>query len=310
MAFPSSAGYGNLPTGAFSPILFSQKALKQFRKVSVIEDITNTDYFGEIANYGDTVHIMKEPEVTVTPYVRGKQLVSQDLVDNDIILQVDQANSFQFQVDDIEKKQSHLNFESLAANRAAYNLKNAFDSEVLSYMAGQAQSSNYLGSTATPLGIKLAPTGAELTPLQVMNRLKRFMDVGNIPTDERWFVADPYFWELMGDENSKLIPVNITGDSESALRNGRISEGAIRGFKCYVSNNLTVGGTGPTATSGANYGTILAGHMCSTATASQLAETEQFRSQNTFADVVRGLHLYGRKVLRPEALTVSYWNQS
>lgn len=311
MAFPASSGYGNLPNGAFSPIIFSQKALKQFRKVSVVEDITNTDYAGEIENYGDTVHIMKEPEVLVQPYVRGKQIVSQDLVDNDIILQVDHANSFQFQVDDIEKRQSHLNFESLASDRAAYNLKNTFDAEVLTYMSGQAQSANYLGSTGTPLGVELAPTGStKLTPLQLMNRLKRYMDVNNIPTDERWFVADPYFWELMQDENSKLIPVNITGDAESALRNGLITEGQIRGFKCYTSNNLPVGGTGPTASSGANYGTILAGHMCSTATASQLAQTESFRSQNTFADVVRGLHLYGRKVLRPEALTVSYWNMS
>src|SRR6202000_2276165 len=123
----------------------------------------------------------------------------------------------------------------------------------------------------------------------------------NVPTDERWFVADPYFWELMQDENSKLIPVNVTGDQESALRNGLITEGQIRGFKCYTSNNLPVGGTGPTATSGANYGTMLEGHMSSTCTASQLAQTESFRSQNTFADVVRGMHLYGRKVLRPKA---------
>lgn len=272
--------------------------------------ITNTDYAGEISNYGDTVHIMKEPEVLVRPYVRGTQLTAQDLIDIDITLTIDQANYFMFAVDDIEKRQSHINFESLAANRAAYNLKNTFDQNVLLYMAGQALSGNVLGSTGTPQGIKISPSGSEMTPLAVMNRLKRYMDVLNVPTDERWFVADPYFWEIMNDENSKLIPVNITGDDESPLRNGRISEGEIRGFRCYVSNNLPTGGTGPTATSGANYGTIIAGHMSSTATATQLAETESFRSQNTFADQVRGLHLFGRKTLRPEATTVCYWNQS
>lgn len=253
---------------------------------------------------------MLEPEVLVRPYVRGTQLTSQDILDNDIVLTIDKANYFQFGVDDIEKRQSHLNWESLSSDRAAYNLKNTFDAEVLTYISGQAQAGNSLGSTGTPQGIKLSPSGAELTPLQVMNRLKRYLDVLNVPTDERWFVADPYFWELMQDENSKLIPVNITGDSESALRNGQIVEGGIRGFKCYVSNNLPVGGTGPTATSGANYGTILAGHMSSTCTASQLAQTESFRSQNTFADVVRGMHLYGRKVLRPEAVVTSFWNMS
>jgi len=310
MAFPSAAGYGNLPNGAFSPIIFSQKALKQFRKVSVVEAITNTDYAGEINDYGDTVHIIKEPEVLVRPYVRGTQLQSQDVLDNDIVLTIDKANYFQFGVDDIEKRQSHINWESLASDRAAYNLKNTFDSEVLTYMSTQAQTGNNLGTTGSPQGVKLSPSGTELTPLQVMNRLKRYLDILNVPTDERWFVADPIFWELMGDENSKLIPVNVTGDAESALRNGMITEGQIRGFKCYTSNNLPIGGTGPTATSGANYGTILAGHMSSSCTASQLAITESFRSQNSFADVVRGLHLYGRKVLRPEAVVVSFWNQS
>lgn len=310
MAFPSAAGYANLPNGAFSPTIFSQKALKVFRKVSVVEDITNTDYAGEIENYGDSVHIIKEPEVLVRPYVRGTQLTSQDLVDNDIVMTIDKSNYFQFQVDDIESRQTHIDWESLAADRAGYNLKNAFDSEVLTYMATQAQTGNSLGTTSAPLGVKLSPSGTEQTPLQAMNRLKRYMDVLNVPTDERWFVADPYFWELMQDENSKLIPVNVTGDAESALRNGLITEGMIRGFKCYTSNNLPIGGTGPTATSGSNYGTILAGHMSSTATASQLAQTEKFRSQGTFADVCRGLHLYGRKTLRPEALTVAYWNMN
>lgn len=309
MAFPSSAGYGNLPNGAFSPIIFSQKALKQFRKVSVVEDITNTDYAGEIQNYGDTVHIMKEPDVTIRPYVRGQQLVSQDLIDQDIIMTIDKANWFQFEVDDIEKRQSHINWESMAADKAAYKIKDTFDLEVLSYIAANS-TTNFVGTTAAPQGVVVSPTGTELTPLQLMARMKRQMDVLNVPSEDRWFVADPYFWELMGDENSKLIPVNITGDAQSTLRNGKITEGLIRNFRCYESNNLPVGGTGPTASSGANYGTVLAGHMSSTATASQLAQTEMFRSQNTFADVVRGMHLYGRKLLRPEAVSVSYWNMS
>lgn len=272
--------------------------------------ITNTDFAGEIMAYGDTVHIMKEPDITIRPYVRGTQLVSQDLIDQDITLIVDQANSFQFQVDDIEKRQSHINFEGLASDRAAYKLKDAFDLNILTYIAANALAGNYLGTTSVPQGIKVAPTGSDLTPLQVMNRQKRFLDVLNVPTDDRWFVADPYFWELMQDENSKLIPVNITGDDQSALLNGRITEGLIRGFRCYTSNNLPTGGTGPTATSGANYGTVICGHMSSTATAAQLAQTETFRSQNTFGDVVRGLHLFGRKVLRPEATSVAYWNMS
>lgn len=306
MAFPASAGYGNLPNGSFSPTIFSQKVLKAFRKVSVVEDITNTEFVGEIANYGDTVRIMLEPDIIVTPYTRGQAVIPQDLIDNDISLIVDQANNMAFKVDDLEAKQSHISWEELASNRGAYKLKDAFDSSILGYMAGQSTTS-FIGSTASPtqVNVTASPT---FTPLGIMNRFKRQLDVLNVPTDNRFFVADPFFWELMGDENSKLIPVNVTGDSVSPLRNGRVTEGQIRGFTCYESNNLPVGGTGPTATSGANYGTILVGHMSSTTTASQLAKTETLRDPTSFADIVRGLHLFGRKVLRKEAISVGYWH--
>src|SRR5258708_2717442 len=105
MAFTRAAGYGNLPNGVFTPVIYSQKVLKFFRKTSVVEDITNTDYFGEIENFGDTVNIILEPVITVTPYQRGSVVTPQDLVDQQTQLQVDHANSFAFKVDDIEAKQ-------------------------------------------------------------------------------------------------------------------------------------------------------------------------------------------------------------
>ena len=240
-------------------------------------------------------------------YVRGAQITAQDLRDDSITMVIDQANYFAFKVDDIEKKFTHINWDSLATDRAAYKLKDAFDSDIISTMASGAQSANVLGSTTAPQVLATTPAGSQLTPLQAMARLNRFLDVANVPTDERFFVADPVFWEKISDENSKLIPVNITGDSESALRNGRITEGLIRGFKCYKSNNTVQGGTGPTGVGASNYGTLLAGHMSSTATASQIAKTESYRDPDSFADVVRGLHLYGRKVLRAEALALVYY---
>lgn len=96
MAFNIATGYGNLPNGNFVPTIFSQKVLKFFRRASVVESITNTDYFGEIANYGDTVRIILEPHITIAPYVRGATLTPQDLPDADISLTVDKANAFSF----------------------------------------------------------------------------------------------------------------------------------------------------------------------------------------------------------------------
>jgi len=97
MAFRSAAGYGNLPNGNFSPVIYSKKVQTAFRKTSVVEDITNDDYMGEISNFGDSVRIIKEPEVSVQAYSRGTQVVPQDLDDEDFTLVIDQANYFAFQ---------------------------------------------------------------------------------------------------------------------------------------------------------------------------------------------------------------------
>jgi hypothetical protein len=304
MAFPASAGYGNLPNGAFTPVIYSQKVQKFFRKMSVAEDITNTEYFGEVANMGDTVKIIKEPTITVADYARGQTIIPQDLVDDELTLTVDQAKYFAFKVDDIEDKQAHINWETMAVSSAAYGLKDDFDQVILEYMRTQVDSGNTLGSVSS--GQSVGFSAGQMSPLSVLNRLNRLLDEDNVPSDNRWVVASPQFWEQMSDENSKLIEVQVTGDAESALRNGRITDKPIRGFTCYKSNNIppntkTASGTFSDATT-----MVLAGHMSSTATASQIAKTEMYRDPNSFADIVRGLHLYGRKTLRPTALAAAF----
>lgn len=314
MAFASAAGYNNLPNGLFTPAIFSQKVLKKFRKIAVASQITNTDYAGEIANYGDTVHIISEPDVQVSAYVRGQQVTPTDLLDVDQLLQVDQGNIFAFKVDDIEKAQSHINWESLAADRAAYKLNDAFDLNVLSYMNTNS-TTNTLGSTSAPQVVTSSPSSGQFSPLGLMNRAARTLREQNVPMDDMWCVAPPSFWELVEDENSKLMAVNITGDKDSQLRpgifDGRVVEGKIRGFDCYLSNNLPTGANGSaSAGTGSGYWTsVMFGHKSAAATATQIVKTESFRDPDSFADVVRGLNVFGRKVLRPEALYNVYFNR-
>jgi hypothetical protein len=140
MAFATASGYGNLPNGNFSPVIYSKQVQLAFRKASIVEAITNSDYFGEIANMGDSVKIIKEPEITVKSYARGTTITPQDLDDEDFSLTVDKANYFAFKVDDIEEAHSHVNFQSVASDRAAYRLADQFDQDVLGYMAGFKQS--------------------------------------------------------------------------------------------------------------------------------------------------------------------------
>mgnify|MGYP001211524640 CR=1 FL=1 len=123
MAFQTTSGYGNLPNGNFSPIIYSKQVQLAFRKSTVVGDITNSDYFGEISGQGDTVRIIKEPTVSISAYTRGAVVTPQDLADDEITLEVDQAQAFAFKVDDIEERQSHVNFEAMATSSGAFSLK-------------------------------------------------------------------------------------------------------------------------------------------------------------------------------------------
>lgn len=106
MAFPAAGGYTQFSNGNFSPTIFSKKAQLAFRKSSVVEDITNTDYANEIANMGDSVKIIKEPDISINSLARGTTLQTQALTDADFSMIIDQANYFQFALDDIEEAHS------------------------------------------------------------------------------------------------------------------------------------------------------------------------------------------------------------
>ena len=350
MAFSTAGGYGNLPNGNFSPVIYSKKVQAAFRKTSIAEDITNNDYFGEIANFGDTVRIIKEPEITVKSYVRGTTVTPQDLDDEDFTLVVDQANYFAFKIDDIEEAHSHVNFESMATDRAGYRLRDQFDQDVLGYLSGFKQTAlhgtpntvrvagdkagtdpvsaaangllasmlvarnSFVSAGAATDSIATHPDGStgEATPLGVLNRMARLLDQQNVDRDGRWLVVDPVFLEQLNDENSKLLSNDFSTDRKDILRNGRVMDGLIRGFRIYLSNNLPSVGTGPgtvdTNGSATHYGAIVAGHDSAVATASQVEKVETYRDNDSFADIVRGMHLYGRKVLRPEALVRAHYN--
>ena len=317
MAFGSAAGYGNLPSGNFAPQIFSQKVLKFFRRASVAEDITNTDYTGEIENFGDTVNIIKEPTITVSSYTRGSVVNTQNLADDQITLTVDQANAFAFKIDDIEERHSHVNFEALATSSGAFSLKRKYDANVLQTLsdgagiagADDASLSGGLTTTNSALGTASAPINVETDDagINLMLLMARVLDDQSVPEENRWFVAPPIFYEKMFQAGNKMAEVQVTGDGSSNLRNGLATPGTLAGFRCYKSTALnSTAGTDQVTLSGvatdASENVILAGHISAAATASHIAKTEVVRSTESFSDVVRGLHVFGRKVLRPEAL--------
>ncbi len=350
MAFTSAGGYGNLPNGNFSPIIYSKQVQLAFRKGSVVDAITNNDYFGEIANMGDSVKVIKEPEITVKEYSRGTTITPQDLDDEEFSLTIDKANYFAFKVDDIEEAHSHINFQQLASDRAAYRLADQFDQDVLGYMSGYKQSTlhsaadtantttngsvavssagtdelldsmqldaaTFAGTAADAIAIQprmpgatdSTPAAGDTFPLTLIARMSRLMDQQNVDTNGRWLVLDPVFIEVLKDEDSRLFQSDWGG---SGLQNGLVMNN-LHGFKIYQSNNLPSLGTGPATTgtnSSTNFGVIVAGHSSSVATAEQINKTETYRDPDSFADIVRGMHLYGRKILRPEAICTAIYH--
>lgn len=283
------------------PEIFSKKVQVAFRKSSVVEAITNTDYTGEIAQYGDTVNIIKEPQISIYDYTRHGSITATDLTDEELTMQIDQAKAFQFEVDDLEKRFSHVNWQQIASDNAAYKLKDAMDTNVLSAIVG-ASGINTYGDASAP--IVTGHDSGETDPLDVLARLARQLDDQNVPEENRWVVAAPSFYEELAKTNSKLLSIDYNA-GQGSLRNGLVASGELRGFKMYKSNN-TPTATGTGSYTGTSLPLVVAGHMSAVATAQALSTIETVRSTTSFVDVVRGLLVWGRKVLRPEGIAVAY----
>ena len=300
-----NAGTSGQTNEFFVPEIFSKKIQNFFRKSSVIEAITNTDYAGEISAFGDTVNIIKEPVITVAAYTRAASTSKQFLTDQELTLVIDKANSFKFIVDDIEERLSHINFASVGASSAAYTLKDTMDSEGLSAMfAGVSTSSpdhrlggdgngSAIASFSANDPLDMGNVSGELSPLKIMARMARLLDDSQVPEEGRWFVAKPEFYEELADTDSKLMSSDFN-QGDGGVRNGLVASGQIRGFSMYKSSNVP-------ATTNAT-GQCLGGHISSTATAQSILNIETLRDTDTFGDIVRGLHVYGRQVLRDDAI--------
>lgn len=312
------------------PEIFSKNVLMRFRRDSVAEGITNNDYFGEISAYGDTVKIIKEPTISIGNYARGDTLSSTTFQDAEHTLVLDQAHQFQFEVDDLEDKLAHVNWEQLASGAATYQMKMAYDLNVLKYfedkmleiqLANKAVSADLatlnnvfykVGTAATAVAadtttaaIKtelsvttpwlVSNTGSGTNGIEVLTLLSKLgliLDKRDVPQEGRFIVVGPEFMDLLAAVDSKLINNDYRGGSLE-LANGLVSEAKVRGFSIYSTNNATTG-------------LLMAGHKSAVATANSIINTEKFRSQSTFADVVRGLHVFGRAIVREEALVGAY----
>lgn len=270
----------------FIPQVWSARLLENLTKHHVYAGIASREYEGEIRAFGDQVKINSIGPITVGTYAKNTDITeAETLTDAQRILNIDQAKYFNFQIDDIDRAQTSPKVMDGAMRAAAYALSDTADT----YLAGlhtQADEANLIGSDASPIAFTAATDAyAYLVKLAVK------LDEANVPQAGRWVVVPAWFHALLLLD-PRFVQAGSTA-SDRVLRVGEVGEAA--GFAILTSNNVAKVDDGFK---------IMAGCETTIAYAEQITELCAYRPEKRFADALKGLHLYGAKVIEPKSLAV------
>jgi len=270
----------------FRPEIWSAKILTALRNKLVYASLCNRDYEGDIAAAGDTVHITSIGEVATRAYTELTTISWDEVSDSQQDLLIDQKRYWAIKVDDVEKKQA-LPFLDEATRSAAYGLADNADASVSAAMYAA------VNATANDYGA-FAVDKSDKNAYDLLVELRTILNRDNTPMDNRWCVVPPEMYAVLLLDG-RFIDASASADGGAALRSGLVGRAA--GFDIYESNQT------PDPTSGTY--AVLAGHPSATAYADQILQTEALRLEDYFADGVRGLHVFGRKVVRAECLALA-----
>lgn len=296
MAFPVAAGSPNY-SGNFIPEIWSGKLVVNFYDATVLSAISNTDYEGEIRNQGDTVNIRTTPAIEIFEYKKGQTLKTTRPESPKIQLVIDKGEYFSCIEDDVDKIQSDIALMDQWSKDASERMKICVDKRVLGDIVGDIAATNRgaaAGRISQNINLGTSSAAVALTKDNVLDYIVDMgtvLDEANAPEDGRYMVIPAKLAGMI--KKSDLRDASLAGDSTSILRNGRM--GMIDRFTLYMSHNLPV-------TAG-KY-SIIAGHKMGLTFASQMTNMESLRSDSTFGTIVRGLQVYGYKVVKPEALAL------
>lgn len=295
MAYPVAPGYTQY-SGNFIPEIWSGKLQVKFYKTTVFSEIANTDWEGEIKGQGDTIHIRTIPTIDISNYTKGQVLTNQVPDSTPLELLIDKGKYFAVVLDDVDAVQADVKLMDMFTNDATEQMKIAIDGDVLDGVKEGAAAANKGDEGGVLSGNLNFGTAAAPRAVTKDNVLDLFLDAGqaldeqNVPETGRWLVIPAWMASMV--KRSDLKQAYLTGDSVSPLRNGKL--GMIDRFMVYVSNNL------PKTEEGDTY--LMAGTRDAITFASQMTNVETIRAQSTFGNIVRGLNVYGYKVIKPEAL--------
>jgi N4-gp56 family major capsid protein len=276
---------------SFIPEIWSSLMLSRLEKSLVFAGpgVVNRNYEGEISDMGDTVRVRSMGDPTIGSYVEGTTTITPEtLTDAQRALTIDQSKYFAFKVGDIAQAQSPGGELDEGLRNASYGLRDVADQ----FVAGkytEAAAANQIGTVSV--------TSADLAYTQI-RKLKVLLDEANVPDEGRYVVVPAWYHGLLL-ENSKFVDASAYGSTQPIL-NGEV--GQALGFRVLKSNNC-VNVTG-------DDWAVMAGHPSAIAFAEQINKVEAYRPEDSFSDALKGLHLYGGKVMRPEALATVVASES
>ncbi len=275
----------------FIPEIWSARLLEHLDNVHVYAGLMNRDYEGEIRSYGDTVHINQLGDITISDYT-GADIADPEELDGSMQdLTIDKAKYFNFQVKDVDHAQSNPKLVDAAMQRASYGMNDVIDQYLASLLLEGADSGNILYDDSSAV----TPTSADAYDYLV--DLGVLLNEANVPMLGRWVVLPPWYHGLLL-KDSRFVG-NGTGYNQAILQGGLVGEAA--GFQIHLSNNV------PNTNGSLNK--VIAGTSAAGAYAEQLVELEAYRLEKNFSDAVKGLHVYGAKVVQPKALAVMTCNK-
>lgn len=271
----------------FIPEVWSAKLLTALEKSLVYgaAGVVNRDYEGEISQYGDTVHITNLVDPTIGTYTAHTDITIEDVDDATQALTITQSPYFAFEVDDIEKRQARGGVLDEQARRAAYLLRDKADQYVAGLMATGVDPGNVIAEATVTAD----------TAYETLVDLSTTLSEDNVPFEGRWAIVTPKFYGLLLKDQRFVA----AGDEAGAATRSNGVVGSAAGLSIRVSNNAP---DGPGAGAGK---LIIAGTSIATTYAEQIAKVESFKMERRFNEAIKGLHLYGAKVVRPTALAAA-----
>jgi hypothetical protein len=273
----------------FIPTVWSAALLENLRSSLVYgqPSVINRDYEGEISAYGDTVKINNIGEVTIGDYTKNTDIGSPEaLTDATRTLTINQAKYFNFQVDDVDAAQQNPKVMQGAMSESAYALKKTADAYIAS-LYSEIAAGNFYGTDGTP---KVASDASDA--YEYLVDLSVILDEADVPEEGR-FVIIPAWYHVLLLKDDRFVN-NGTAMGDATRMNGMVGEAAV--FMVLKSNQVP-------NTAGAKY-KVIAGYPGAWSYAEQVNDVEAYRPEKRFADAVKGLHLYGAKVVRPTGLAL------